>query len=491
MNESEKEKPLITDHHEETKKIRCDNVCSAMHDELKKLKYDERYRVSDSDIDDFYDLFTRYVNTREHKIIWDNIKPPNENFVVKYEEIEDETDLDCKNILNKLAVLKLNGGLGTTMGCVGPKSSIHVRGYENFIDMSVKHVDNLNKKHGLSVPLILMNSYNTERVTNKLLKRYSGVRTFTQSIYPRMYADSLLPVSPNFHDAALYPPGHGNMFSALLKSGQLDELIKEGKEYLFVSNIDNLAATVDLKILNYIIENKIDFLMEVTNKTRADIKGGTLVEYDGELRLLEIAQVASKHKSDFTSVRKFKIFNTNSVWINLKNLKELLVKNKMPLDLIENRKVLPKSNEPCIQLETAIGSAIKYFEHAKGMIVPRSRFLPVKNTSDLFLVQSNIFIEKKGSLIINPKRIYDANPIIRLVGPYYKNVNKYLERFDGIPDILELDHLTISGNVRFGKNVVLKGSVIIIADENSQICIPDGAILHDVILYGNLPIIDH
>ncbi|KCZ75065.1 hypothetical protein H311_03964, partial [Anncaliia algerae PRA109] len=120
-----------------------------------------------------------------------------------------------------------------------------------------------------------------------------------------------------------------------------------------------------------------------------------------------------------------------------------------------------------------------------------SRFLPVKTTSDLFLIESNLYLEDHGSLKMNPKRAYPNNPLIKLLGSNFKKYDYYLENFKSIPDILELDHLTVSGNVRFGRNVTLKGTVIIIADENSVINIPDGAILDDKIVYGNLPILEH
>lgn len=488
---SDKDVQLIQEDSECIEK-RLNNLADCMKEELESLKDDPQYKAKEKDLENFYQLFKRYIHTRDKKIIWKDIKAPKEEHIIRYGELEDlSPEIDKKEILKKLAVLKLNGGLGTTMGCIGPKSSIHVRGGENFLDMCVKHIDNLNKEFGIKVPLILMNSFNTEKVTNKLIKRYKGIRTFTQSVYPRLCAETLLPVCPSFGNDAIYPPGHGDLFYSLKESGELDSLLQEGKEYLFVSNIDNLAATVDFKILDYVLNNDIDFLMEVTDKTRADIKGGTIIEYENALRLLEIAQVPNDHKSDFTSVRKFKIFNTNSVWINLRALKNILDKGNMELDIIENKKTLSKTNEPCIQLETAIGAAIKYFPKSKGMVVPRTRFLPVKTTSDLFLIQSNMFIEKNGSLIVNPKRVYPVNPIIRLIGKHYKDVNNYLARFSGIPDVLELDHLTVSGNVKFGKSITLKGTVIIIADENSTIKIPDGAILEDNILYGNLPIIDH
>ncbi|KAM0673714.1 UTP-glucose-1-phosphate uridylyltransferase [Gurleya vavrai] len=486
---SDKDVQLIQDNIENDQK-RLQNLADSMKEELESLTNEKDYLATETDLKNFYELFRRYISTRDKKIVWENIKAPSDDNLIKFDDLNQEIS-DKKELLSKLAVLKLNGGLGTSMGCVGPKSSIHVRNNENFLDMCVKHIDNLNKEFNIKVPLILMNSYNTEKMTNKLIKRYKGIRTFTQSVFPRLYADSLLPVCPSFKGSALYPPGHGDLFFALKQSGQLEQLLSEGKEFLFVSNIDNLAATVDFSILKYVLTNDIDFLMEVTDKTRADIKGGTIIEYEGALRLLEIAQVSSENKSEFTSVRKFKIFNTNSVWINLKALKEILNNGMLELDIIENKKNLSKTNETVIQLETAIGAAIKYFPKSKGLIVPRTRFMPVKTTSDLFLIQSNLFIEDKGSLIVNPKRLYTTNPIIRLIGSHYKDVNKYLEKFDNIPDILELDHLTVSGNVRFGRNVILKGTVIIIADENSSIRIPDGAILEDNILFGNLPIINH
>lgn len=104
-----------------------------------------------------------------------------------------------------------------------------------------------------------------------------------------------------------YPPGHGDLFDAITNSGLVDKLLASGKEYLFVSNVDNLGAVVDLNILEHMDTTGAEFLMEVTDKTKADVKGGTLINYEGQVRLLEIAQVASDHVEDFKSVRKFKV----------------------------------------------------------------------------------------------------------------------------------------------------------------------------------------
>ncbi|KTG04761.1 hypothetical protein cypCar_00023721, partial [Cyprinus carpio] len=70
-------------------------------------------------------------------------------------------------------------------------------------------------------------------------------------------------------------------------------------------------------------------------------------------------------------------------------------------------------------------------------------------------------------------------------------VQEYLTRFESIPDMLELDHLTVSGDVTFGKQVSLKGTVIIIANHGDRIDIPAGSMLENKIVSGNLRILDH
>jgi UTP--glucose-1-phosphate uridylyltransferase len=365
-----------------------------------------------------------------------------------------------------------------------------------FLDLTVRQIEILNTKNNVDVPLILMNSFNTDSETKGIIQKYSGhdvkILTFNQSKFPRISKESFLPLvdhpteSPNEY---WYPPGHGDMYEALGNCGLLDQLIAEGKEYLFVSNVDNLGATVDLSILEYMIENDSEFLMEVTDKTKADIKGGTIIDYEGTVRLLEIAQVPADHVEDFKSIKKFKIFNTNNLWINLKAIKRVLDEQSLSLEIIVNNKNL--ENEKVIQLETAVGAAIKHFKGAKGINVPRSRFLPVKSTSDLFLITSDLYSLEHGQLIINPKRLF-ANiiPIVKL-GEHFKKVQHFLTRFPSPPKIIELDHLTVTGDVYFGKDCTLKGTVIIVANHGSRIDIPSGSVLDDKVVSGNLRILDH
>uniref|UniRef100_F7BXE3 UTP--glucose-1-phosphate uridylyltransferase n=1 Tax=Monodelphis domestica TaxID=13616 RepID=F7BXE3_MONDO len=242
---------------------------------------------------------------------------------------------------------------------------------------------------------------NTDEDTKKILQQYNHCRvkiyTFNQS---RINKKSLLPVAKDVsysgeNTEAWYPPGHGDIYSSFYNFGLLDILIGEGKEYIFVSNIDNLGAMVDLYILNHLMNpsngKHCEFVTEVTNKIRADVKSSTLTQYEGKMRLLEIAQVPKAHVDEFKSVSKFKIFNTNNLWISLAAVKSLQEQNAIYMEIIVNLKTLDGGLN-VIQLETAVGAAIKSFENSLGINVPRRHFLPVKITSDLLLV---IIFKKK------------------------------------------------------------------------------------------------
>ena len=211
-------------------------------------------------------------------------------------------------------------------------------------------------------------------------RKYSGfnvsITTFNQSRHPRINKESLMPVAKSWRTEenieAWYPPGHGDFYRSFSNSGLLDKFISQGKKYCFVSNIDNLGATVDLNILNMVIDNSREFVMEVTDKTRADVKGGTLIQYEGHLRLLEAAQVPKEHEEDFKSVKKFNVFNTNNLWISLPAIQRVLGEATLDMEIIVNPKQL-EGGVSVIQLETAIGAAMKCFDEASGVNVPRSR----------------------------------------------------------------------------------------------------------------------
>ncbi|KAG7809501.1 hypothetical protein KL921_003498 [Ogataea angusta] len=468
------------------------NSLNKMIDAVEDPKVRAKFEV---EMDSFFSLFRRYLADKASgtTLDWNQIRSPTPDEVVAYSSLQ---NADNSN-LSKLAVLKLNGGLGTSMGCVGPKSVIEVRDGQSFLDLSVRQIEHLNKTYDTDVPLLLMNSFNTNDDTQIIVRKYQGhrirIRTFNQSRYPRVFKDSLLPVPQSFDDKldAWYPPGHGDLFESLVSSGELDVLLEQGKEILFVSNGDNLGATVDTKILNHMVETGAEYIMELTDKTRADVKGGTLINYNGQVRLLEIAQVPKDHVEDFKSIKKFTNFNTNNLWINLRAIKRLVEANALEMEIIPNSKSISVGNSEMqvLQLETAVGAAIRHFKGAHGVVVPRSRFLPVKTCSDLMLVKSDLFNLQHGALKLDSARFGGA-PLIKL-GSHFKKVSNFQQRIPHMPRILELDHLTVTGNVYFGRGVQLKGTVIIVCSDGQRIDIPNGSILENVVVTGNLTILEH
>ncbi|KAF8967892.1 putative UTP-glucose-1-phosphate uridylyltransferase [Flammula alnicola] len=435
-----------------------------------------------AEMQSFLTLYNRYLSEKGQGqgLDWEKVSPPAENQIVPYELLPNNGTAG----LNKLAVLKVNGGLGTSMGMNGAKCALEVQDDLTFLELVVQQVEHLNTTERTDVPLLLMTSFNTEEDTLRIVKKYANrpvkITTFNQSRYPRILKESLLPFAKAVQEgkAAWYPPGHGDLFNSLNRSG----------EYLFVSNSDNLGAVVDKRILQYMIDTQSEFVMEVTSKSKVDIKvWGTLINYDGTVRLLEITQVPAEFIEEFNSARRFRIFNTNNLWINLRALKRILRDDGMVLDIIPNSKTM-EDGRTVLQLETAAGSAIKHFQNAHGVHVPRSRFLPVKNCSDLLLVKSDLFVLDHGRLVMNENRIFGIPPIVKL-GEHFRKIHQFQKRFKQVPHIIELDHLTVAGDVYFGRNVTLRGTVIIVANEGQRIDIPDGCILENRLVSGNLNMI--
>lgn len=462
---------------------------------------ESRLDLNRKELSGFRNLFSRFLRAKTF-VDWSKIQPLPEHAIQPYAQLPGYDKTAIATMLSKLVVVKLNGGLGTSMGCKGPKSVISVRNDLTFLDLTMQQIQTLNKTYGVDVPLVLMNSFNTDDDTQKLLKKYANVKvavhSFCQSRYPRVNKETLMPIVADIESAdheAWYPPGHGNFYEAFHNSGLLDKFIAEGKEYCFLSNIDNMGATVDLSILNFVLNASSagdaapEFVMEVTDKTRADVKGGTLIQYENRLMLLEIAQVPKDYVDEFKSVSKFRIFNTNNLWVHLGAMKRNVEQQTLEMEVIVNPKHLDRGLD-VIQLETAAGAAIKNFKGACGINVPRSRFLPVKKTSDLLLLMSNLYDIDNGSLTLSGLRSFPTTPLVKL-GSSFDKVKDFLGRFQGIPDLLELDHLTVSGDVTFGKDVSLKGTVIIIANHGERIDIPPGSILENKIVSGNLRILDH
>ncbi|ESK97054.1 utp-glucose-1-phosphate uridylyltransferase [Moniliophthora roreri MCA 2997] len=440
----------------------------------------------ESEMQGFKEIFDRYVGEKNRgDIDWSKVTAARAD-IVSYDSLLQGADNET---LRKLAVLKVNGGLGTSMGLTGAKSVLEVQDGLTFLDLIVQQIQHINISRGVDIPLILMTSFGTHEDTIRIIKNRQHVRitSFNQSRYPWFFADThvLCPEDAGTSNkSAWYPPGHGDLYKSLYMSGVLDSLLSEGKEYLFVSNADNLAATVDAKLLQHMIDTQSEFLMEVVDKTKADIQGGTLVDYAGSIQLLELAQVPQDHLDEFSSARKFSTFNTNNLWIDLKAIRRVMGNGGMLLPIIETVKTLD-DGRTVVQLETAAGSAIKHFRNAHGVHVPRARFLPVKDCSDLLMVRSDLYKVINGQLIFNDKRMFKTTPIVKL-GDQFRNIDSFQRRFKTIPSLVDLDHLTVAGDVSFGRSVTLRGTVVVAANEGQTIEVPDGSLLENKLVAGAL-----
>ncbi len=340
-------------------------------------------------MDKFKILYRKFIDSNEKYINWEKIEKIDDSVLINYENLPDI------KLINKVCMIKLNGGLGTSMGCMGPKSLLEVKDGMNFIDILIQQ-----SKLNPEIPLVFMNSFYTHQQTVQYLNSIdtSGIKIFQfeQSCYPRILADNneILDIN-SINKNNLYPPGHGDLLQSIYDSGVLNELLDKGIEYAMISNVDNLGAVMDYKILSDFIASNADFGLELTPKTLNDTKGGTLIKYDGKYKMFEVAQCPPEKLNEFTSIDKFKYFNTNNIWIKLSAIEKVIKSDYLKnVDLIINPKKLDDGRD-CIQLEYAIGSMIKFFDHTRNYLVPRDRFIPVKRNDDLALVKSNSFVLNK------------------------------------------------------------------------------------------------
>ncbi|CAI4064416.1 hypothetical protein SUVZ_08G0350 [Saccharomyces uvarum] len=434
----------------------------------------------------FLPIFQRYIlenSSISHELDSGKIRLLNTSEFTEFEDIRDSDALDHA-LLSKLATLKLNGKADSVIGKESPL--FEVKNGKCSLDIIVQQTQNLNTSFNCDVPLIFMTSLETEpQISNFLKESYTCSKvewkTIVHSSFPAIDKDTLLPAVFQINvceEDLWYPCGSGNLIDTLYFSGELDNLIVQGKEVLFVSDLDNLGAIVDLNILSYMITNEIDYLVEVVERTANDSNTGVLATYESKLRLVDYKCLSRE------SARKCKTVNTNNIWINLRKLKNLIESDSLNLPICSSETKMIIHNSPLMEilhLQTNLGDCIDFFSNSQIIKVPRNRFLPLATCEDLFLLNSNLYdLDTSGSLNLYPLR-FELLPSIKL-GDEFANYETFKIGIPDIPNILELDHLTVMGNVFFGYKIILRGTVVIICDEDDVIIIPDGSILENVIV---------
>ncbi|MGI8803882.1 MAG: UTP--glucose-1-phosphate uridylyltransferase [Solirubrobacteraceae bacterium] len=394
--------------------------------------------------------------------------------------------------LDRTVVIKINGGLGTSMGLSRAKGLLVVKDGLSFLDIVALQVLALRRRHGARLPLVLMNSARTRDDSLAALAAHPELPAdlpldFLQGLEPKLRADDLQPISwPEDPELEWCPAGHGDIFVSLLASGMLDRMVERGYRYAFVSNTDNLGAVADPRVLGWMEADELDFVSEQCDRTAADRKGGHLARSrrDGRLLLRETAQTSPADRAAMQDVGRHRYFNANNIWIRLAALAELLAAGDgiLSLPLIRNEKTVDPtdpSSTAVYQLETAIGSSIALFERASALRIPRDRFVPVKTTDDLLALRSDCFERTDDArIVVSPRRRSPDPPYIELDPDHYKLLDDFEPRFAaGPPSLVGCDRLVVHGDVAFGRDVTVRGSVEIDDGGRPPRRIDDGAVL--------------
>ncbi|KPA12017.1 UTP-glucose-1-phosphate uridylyltransferase [Candidatus Magnetomorum sp. HK-1] len=456
----------------------------------KKIKQKmETELINDSVIDIFLQFLESVKNGNLGLITEKEIEPLPKGMLRSKNDIS--TKINKKTglqLLKNVVIIKLNGGLGTGMGLNKAKSLIEVKSGLNYLDIIVKQIKTLREKSNEKIPILFMNSFATSKDTVKFLdEKYKDLRIkglsieMVQNKYPKINQETFLPADNPDEDLNWNPPGHGDIYSTLYTTGVLDELLASNIKYAFISNADNLGAVFSESIVGFMENENIPFIMETAKRTESDKKGGHLSKQKGKatLKLRERANCPEEEIESFENIDKWSDFNTNSLWLNLEALKTKLDENdgKMPLDLIVNQKRnnpqikeeegRPEDNVEIFQLETAMGSAVSYFENAHAIRIDSTkRFFPTKKISDLMILRSDaIKIKDNGTIELNERK---SKPVVKLDETLYKTINDLELLCQELPSLKDCDRLEIKGPGRiiFAGKVVIKGSVYI---ENKEI----------------------
>lgn len=415
----------------------------------------------------------------------DSIEPLND--LPHLRDITADED-EIAEALGRTVVMKLNGGLGTSMGMDRAKVLLPVRDGRTFLDLIVQQIEQSRRRYGARLPLVLMNSFRTRDDSLAALANHPGIEVdglpmdFVQTKEPKLTADGLEPVEwPADPSLEWCPPGHGDFYPSILASGLLDALIDAGYRYASVSNCDNLGATADGRIAAWFAASGAPYAAEVCPRTPADRKGGHLARRrsDGRLILRDTAQTAPEDMVHFMDENRHRFVHTNNLWLDLLALRRELSRRGgvLGLPLIRNAKTVdptdPTSTE-VYQIETAMGAAIEVFEGAAALVVERDRFLPVKTTNDLMVLRSDAY-ELGGDGV--PRLVAAQAAFIDLDSRYYKAIADFDRRFPaGVPSLREATSLRVEGDWTFGANVAVRGDVSL-DDPGSPQTVADGTVL--------------
>ncbi|XP_075492746.1 UTP--glucose-1-phosphate uridylyltransferase-like [Primulina tabacum] len=387
--------------------------------------------------------------TREEDVQQNDQTVMKDKFVVfPYENLKAVPDdiQETMQLLNKLVVLKFNSILGDKMGFKTPKCVMEIAHGLTCLDLIVNQIDGLNVKYGCNIPLILVNETSAHDGIMKVLAKRSNKNIHAVTMSQSQESTSNVVPPPAEGEDGKNQMGSLNLakvFLQLVPSGKLDIMFSQGKEYILILSSDNLAHVVDRKILNHLLQNNIEYCVEVMAKS-SELEGNDSLQ----------------KKEDFkTPLPKMNWKFIDTMWINMNSIGSLVARRAAREDFTISR----------------------LFDESFALSVPKSRYLPVEATSDLLLLKSDLYTLMDGILTRNTARENPADPTIEL-GPEFENVDDFRRRFKSVPSVVGLESLKVTGDVWFGAGITLKGKVSIHARLDMKIVIPDKMVLENTII---------
>jgi UDP-N-acetylglucosamine pyrophosphorylase len=374
------------------------------------------------------------------------------------------------------------------MGLESAKSLLPVKNGDTFLDFIARQILQLRATTASLEPgFYLMNSFSTQNETLSYLRKYTSLTAgeaidFLQNMAPKIDAKTFEPVTWSAQ------PTSSGALPDMATSFRLSSVPDCSTAFLPAGSSSCLFRTPTIwcdrrcKAPAILRKPGSSFLMEVAERTGADRKGGHLAQRKstGRLLLRELAQCPEEDESHFQNIERHRFFNTNNLWVRLDRIKEELERNggALPLPLITNSKTVdPRdpSSTKVLQLESAMGAAIECFDRSGAVVVPRTRFAPVKTTSDLLVLRSDACrVTEDHRLILVEERV-GSPPLVDLDAKHYKLLQDFERYFpDGPPSLVRCESLKIRGPVAFAKGVVCEGKVEFINPSAETRIVPAG-----------------